>query len=271
MRHAQPPAVAPPRRWRGPTVAASAAAGALAALALPRVAQDPAYHLFADGRRWAGVPSAANVLSNVAFLVVGVAGLVVAGRARFTDARERTPWLVLFASVALVAPGSAWFHLAPSNATLVWDRLPIAAGFCAVLAAVVGERIRPAAGARLVAPLVAAGVLSVAYWHVTEGGGAGDLRPYVLVQVYPMLGIPLVLALFPARYTRSGDWLVALALYAAAKAAEMGDAAVFWAGGIVSGHTLKHVLAALAIAVLVRMLARREPLVPSEAAARLVS
>ncbi len=258
MQPTHPVAVARPRRWRGLAVAASVAGSALVALALPRLAQNPAYHAFADGRAWAGIPSAANVLSSLAFLAVGVAGLLVAGRARFADARERTPWLVAFASVALVGPGSAWFHLEPSNARLVWDRLPMAAGFCAVLAAVIGERIRPAAGVRLLTPLVAAGVLSVVYWHVTEARGAGDLRPYALVQFYPMLGIPLVLGLFPARYTRSGDWLLALAVYAAAKAAEHWDAAVFRMGSILSGHTVKHVLAALAIAVLVRMLVRRE-------------
>jgi hypothetical protein len=262
MLHAHTAPFARPRRWRGALVVAAAAAAILGALALPRIAQDPAYHAFADARAWAGVPSAANVLSNAMFLAVGAAGLIAVGarRARFADSRERLPWLTFFATVALVGPGSAWYHLAPSNATLVWDRLPMAAGFGAVLAAIVGERIRPAAGGRLLAPLVSLGALSVAYWHFTEARGAGDLRPYALVQLFPMLAIPLLSALFPARYTRSADWLVALGLYALAKAAELGDAALFRAGDIVSGHTLKHVLAALAIAVLVRMLVRREPL-----------
>ena len=262
MLHPHTAPVARPRRWRGALVVACAAAPVLGALALPRIGQDPAYHAFADARAWAGVPSAANVLSNALFLAVGAAGVIaVAARAaRFADARERLPWLTFFASVALIGPGSAWYHLAPSNAALVWDRLPMAAAFGAVLAAVVGERIRPAAGARLLAPLVTLGVLSVAYWHFTEARGAGDLRPYVLVQLYPMAAIPLLSALFPARYTHGADWLVALALYGVAKAVELGDAAVFRAGGIVSGHTLKHVLAALALAVLLRMLVRREPL-----------
>ncbi len=261
MLHPHTAPVARPRRWRGALVVTCAAAPVLAALVLPRIGQDPAYHAFADGRAWAGVPSAANVLSNAMFVAVGAAGVIAVGRlARFADPRERLPWLTFFASVALIGPGSAWYHLAPSNATLVWDRLPMAAAFGAVLAAVVGERIRPAAGARLLAPLVTLGVLSVAYWHFTEARGAGDLRPYVLMQLYPMAAIPLLSALFPARYTHGADWLVALALYVLAKAAELGDAAVFRAGGVVSGHTLKHVLAALALAVLVRMLVRREPL-----------
>jgi hypothetical protein len=262
MPHADPADLARPGRWRGLAVLASAAVAGAAALALPRIPQDPAYHAFADARAWAGVPHAADVLSSLLFAAVGVAGLlgVAGGRARFSDRRERAVWLAFFASVALVGPGSAFFHLAPSNATLVWDRLPMAAGFCALLAAIVAERMGPAAGARSLVPLVAAGVLSVVYWHLTEARGAGDLRPYAFVQFYPLVAVPLLFALFPARYTRRADWLVALGLYAAAKVAEAGDAPVFRATGFVSGHTLKHVLAAAGIAVLVRMLVRRAPI-----------
>jgi hypothetical protein len=254
----------PALRRRGLLVLAAGVAAAGATLALPRVAQDPAYHAFADARAWAGVPNAANVLSSLLLSAAGLAGLLaVAGdRARFSDPRERAIWRVLFASVALVGPGSAWYHLDPSNATLVWDRLPMAAGFAALLAAIVAERIGPAAGARLLVPLVAAGALSVLYWHVTEARGAGDLRPYAFVQLYPLLSIPLLFALFPARYGRGADWLAALGLYAASKAAEGADAVVFRAGGLVSGHTLKHALAALGVAVLARMLLRRGALVP---------
>jgi hypothetical protein len=249
-------------RRRGLVVLASALAAGAATLALPRIAQDPAYHAFADARGWAGVPNAANVLSSLLLSAAALIGLLaVAGeRARFADPRERAIWRVLFASVALVGPGSAWYHLDPSNATLVWDRLPMAAGFAALLAAIVAERVGPALGARLLAPLVAAGALSVLYWHVTEARGAGDLRPYAFVQLYPLLAIPLLWALFPARYTRGGDWLAALALYGASKAAEGADAAVFRAGGLVSGHTLKHALAAMGVAALASMLLRREPL-----------
>lgn len=247
------------RTW---VVAALAAALALATAALPRIPQDPRYHELADARAWWGIPNALDVLSNVAFLAAGVAGLLVISRraAIFQDPRERTPWLVLFASVALVGVGSAWYHLHPTNATLVLDRLPMSAGFGALAAAIVAERLGASAGARVLAPAVLAGLASVLYWYATEARGAGDLRPYAFMQLFPMAMVLLLLALFPARYTRGGGWLAALGLYGVSKLAEAADAAIYRTSGIVSGHTLKHLVAALGIAVLVRMLVKREPL-----------
>ncbi len=111
-------------------------------------------------------------------------------------------------------------------------------------------------------PSIAIGAGSVLYWHFTSSAGQGDLRPYALVQLFPMLAVPLLLVLFPARYTHGAHWVAALALYALAKIAEVSDVAVFRAGSIVSGHTLKHLLAALAIAVFLRMLSRRSSTAP---------
>lgn len=247
------------RAW---LIAALAAAVALAIASLPRIPQDPRYHAFADTRAWWGIPNALDVLSSAAFLAAGVAGLLGIGRraALFQDPRERTPWLALFASVALVGVGSAWYHLHPTNATLVLDRLPMAAGFGALAAAIVAERLGAAAGARVLAPAMLAEVASVLYWYATETRGAGDLRPYAFMQLFPMLMVILLLVLFPARYTRGGGWLAALGLYGLSKLAEVGDVAIYRAGGIVSGHTLKHLVAALGIAVLLRMLVTRKPL-----------
>ncbi len=41
------------------------------------IAQDPAYHLFADLRSWLGIPNFGNVASNAGFPVVGMVGLFV--------------------------------------------------------------------------------------------------------------------------------------------------------------------------------------------------
>jgi hypothetical protein len=246
------------RCWRVALLAAVALGAALGAALLPRLPQDPAYHAFADVRALGPFANAANVLSNAGFVLAGLAGLAATRRGRFADARERAPWLLFFACVALVGPGSAWYHLAPSNGSLLWDRLPMAGGFAALLVAALAERIGPAAS-RLLWPLVLAAVATVLYWAATEAAGVGDLRPYAFAQYYPLIAIPLLLALFPERYTRSLPWIAALGLYGVAKLAEATDALLLEAAGL-SGHTLKHLLAALGIGLLAWMLRARNPL-----------
>lgn len=234
---------------------------------LPRLPQDASYHGFADQRAFLGVPSFANVVPNLAFVLVGALGLLSlrprrAPRASiaFVDPRERAFFLLFFAAVALIGPGSAYYHWAPDNARLVWDRLPMTLAFMTLFAAIIGERLGVGAGRALLAPLLGAGVASVAYWHLTELRGMGDLRPYVLVQFYPMLAIPLLLVMFPPRYTRGGDLMTVLGLYGIAKLLELGDALVLSWLRVVSGHALKHVVSAVACYWILRMLERRRPL-----------
>lgn len=242
-------------------IVASALAAIAAICAMPRMPQDLTYHLFADHRIVLGIPNALNVLSNLAFSAAGLAGvrLLLLGDVEFRDARERWPWLVFFAGVALTSVGSAWYHLAPSNESLVWDRLPMAVGFMGLFAAVITERIDPRAGIRLLGPMVMLGVAGVIYWFVTERAGVGDLRPYFLVQFYPLVAIPLVLLLFPRVYSLSSAFLGACGFYLLAKVAEVEDGRILQLGGLVSGHTVKHLLAAIGIGTLVRMLSRRRP------------
>jgi hypothetical protein len=128
-----------------------------------------------------------------------------------------------------------------------------------LLAATITERIGVRAGLALLGPLVALGAGSVVYWHWTEQRGLGDLRLYALVQFYPIVAVPLMLWWLPPRYTRGGDLLGAAATYAAAKGPEMLDAGILSLTRVVSGHTLKHLLAALAGYWVVRMLHLRRP------------
>jgi hypothetical protein len=126
-----------------------------------------------------------------------------------------------------------------------------------LLAATVAERVGPRIGARLLGPMLLAGIAAVLFWAASERAGAGDLHPYVVVQFFPLLAIPLLLALYPPRYSNGWLYLFALGLYALAKVAELSDAAIFHATGWVSGHTLKHLLAAAAAGMLAVMLSRR--------------
>src|SRR5215475_5369606 len=164
-------------RNAGLVLGGTAVAAAIVAACLPRIPQDPAYHLFADARTVLGVTSGLNVLSNVAFAVVALAGLrlLVRGDAMVQECGERWAWVVFFVGVGLTSLGSSWYHLAPSNGTLVWDRLPMAVAFLALLAATLSERVGPEVGSRLLAPMVLAGVGGVLFWAATERAGAGDL------------------------------------------------------------------------------------------------
>jgi hypothetical protein len=248
--------------WRvGALVAVAVACGVIAFSGPPRQ-QTLHYFDFADVRRLAGIPNALNFLSSFVFVGVGLAGIALlrGGRATFHDPRERAPWMVFFSGVILAGLGTGSFHLAPSPATLAWDRFPMTIGFMGLLSALVTERVDAAWGRRLLWPLVLAGLGSILYWFFTDSTGAGDLRPYFLVQFFSLLAIPLVLLIFPARYSGSRMYLIALSAYLLGKVAEGNDMEVYRLGGIVSGHTVKHLLAAAGIGALAWMLGRREPL-----------
>lgn len=234
------------------------------AFLLPRIVQPEAYHAFADQRTLLGVPNFWNVVSNAAFFPVGLGGLwalVRNPKPRFGAAFERWAYFAIFGGALLVGLGSGYYHLHPDNRTLFWDRLPMTLVFMALLSAAVAERIHAKSGALLLLPFLLLGILSAEVWRRGELTGVGDLRFYLLVQFYPMLAIPLMMALFPARYTRTRDMAWLVLWYAVAKALEQWDGAVFRAtSGVMSGHALKHVAAAVAVAMLATMVARREPI-----------
>ena len=238
---------------------AVALAVAIIALLLPPIPQPLAYHNFADQRSWLGIPNFGDVVSNLPFALVGLAGLafLLGPAARnFSDPRERWLYLFMFASLTLTAFGSAYYHLAPGNARLVWDRIPIMMVFMTLLAAVVAERVGVGAGLTLFPVFEIVGIASVVVWRAGELQGHGDLRFYAAVQVYAIL-ILLLSLLFPPKYTRGADFAVVVGFYVLAKILEECDRQVFALGHIVSGHTLKHLAAAAAGYWILRMLQKR--------------
>ncbi len=236
------------------------------AASLPPMPQWAAYHDFADQRTLFGIPNFLNVASNGLLVLAGAAGLLrllaTSPPPLLVERRERWPYLMFFLGVALTGFASAWYHLEPGNERLMWDRLTMSVALMSWLTAVIAERIRVAAGLALLPALLAAGAAAVLYWGATEAQGAGDLRAYGVVHFYPVLLIPLLILLFPPRYTRGGDVLVVLGLYGAALTAELFDRHLFTLGGLLSGHTLKHILAALAAYWVLRMLRLRRPCNP---------
>ena len=257
-KHPPPGATARLRRhWREATLVAVLLALLAGFMASGPRAQHQAYHDFADQRLLLGVPNLLDVASNLPFLVVGVLGLALYRTRRRPPfaAPLATSWAALFAGVVLVAFGSAWYHWAPGDASLLWDRLPMTLGFMGLFVALLAEHVSPRLDRLLLGPALATGVASALWWHAT-----GDLRWYYWVQFSPLVCLPLVLAMYPARYTHRLHLLYALGLYVAAKLAESADRGLFdLTGHAVSGHTLKHLLAAGALAVLLHMLWRRAP------------
>ena len=237
-----------------------------ATLFVPPIAQDLEYHNLADRRMIGGIPNFFDVASNLAFLLVGVSGLwylfqIREDRSRLIDKWEAYPLAVAFAGTVLIFAGSAYYHWAPANETLAWDRLPMTLAFMGIFSMVLVERINVKAGINFLIPLLLVGAASVAYWHVTEQSGQGDLRPYALVQFLPVLLIPMMLWLFPARYSGARYLVEMIAWYAVAKVLEFLDAAIWeWTGGWIAGHSLKHCAAAWGIYALVRYLKHRRAL-----------
>ena len=233
------------------------------ALVLPRIPQPANYHNFADHRAWIGISNFLDVASNAPFATIGLMGLVFLLRpgaaARFHDARERWPYVVVFLGLLLTAFGSAYYHLAPDNARLVWDRLPMTVTFMSLMAAVIAERVNVRLGLYLLVPLLALGISSVFVWYASELHGAGDLRFYAFIQAWGIAILPLAIWLSPARYTRSKDLLGSVSFYALAKILESLDSRIFSAWHIVGGHALKHLAAAMSGYWIFRMLKNRQP------------
>ncbi len=235
----------------------------IAAMLAARTPQPLSYHRFADQRSWLGIPNFGDVASNIGFLVSGLWGLAFLAsnpsRKQFLEPRERWPYFLMFVGLVLTAFGSAYYHLAPDNARLVWDRLPMTVVFMPLVAALIAERVSVKTGLWLLPVLVAVGIASVLQWHSSEQQGAGDLRFYVAVQLYAVLGLFVVL-LLPPRYTRGADLLVVAGLYVLAKICETADRQIFSVGHLVSGHTLKHLSAGAAGFWILRMLLKRRPI-----------
>jgi ceramidase len=219
----------------------------IALLLVPPIPQDQSYHLFADQRTLLGVPNFWNVVSNLPFIAVGAVGLW-----QF----HRDPAVIMiFLGIFLTGFGSSYYHWHPTDGTLFWDRLPITLAFMAILAVVIEERVNARAGAILLWPLLAVGALSLLLWRWND-----DLRLYAWVQFFPCLALPVIFLALPPKYTGTSWWIIAAVLYALAKLLEYFDRAVYSAGALLSGHTLKHLAAAAACYAILRYLQTRRPI-----------
>lgn len=214
----------------------------------PPLYQSQDYHDFADQRSLFGIPNFLNILSNLPFLLVGAAGLRFCMGSR--AAAAPLSWCCFFGAFALVGLGSSYYHWAPSDSTLVLDRLPMTLAFMSVFSAVLNDTLFPGSEHRLLPPLLALGLLSVLYWQYSS-----DLRLYAWVQFAPLLLIAFLMKSHGLRSLRRKYLYTACIAYVLAKAFEAMDSPIYeLTRQLLSGHSLKHLAAGASGWLLYRML-----------------
>jgi hypothetical protein len=231
---------------------------ALAAWALPQTPQDESFHQFVDARAWLGIPNAQNVLSNLPIALAGLTGLgLLALRRLKTGGAAFTANLALFFTGLIVtAACSAWYHAAPTAGNLVLDRMGLVLAYAGTVGLLAADKVSARAGWAMAALALAAGPASVLWWQAT-----GNVAPYAVVQFGGML--LLLLAVLFWREAGGPNWGWMLALYALAKLCEMYDYEIYaWTAHVVSGHTLKHLVAAGTALAVMGPLTQRQKVAP---------
>ena len=241
-----------------PTILTIAAGGLL--VVHGPIAQPAHYNEFADQSALFGIPHAGDVLSNIGFAMVAMWGWIRL-RPQRDHAALRNGWCgyqLFLIGLVLTAVGSGYYHLAPNNERLVWDRLPIGLAAAGVLAGVRAETRRNTHASRYAAIITVLAILSVGWWYYTDSPQhPGDLRPYLLLQGLPLVLVPLWQAIYRAPRRDRIAFGVAVLLYVLAKLAEVWDHELLAALEWISGHTLKHLLATAAAGVLIGRLSQR--------------
>lgn len=222
----------------------------LIALFGPAVEQPSHYHAFADQRALLGIPHAMDVLSNLPFLLLGLYGL--ARLPRISEHRWRTLGLSLSLGLLLTFLGSSAYHLAPVDTGLIYDRLGMLVLFSAILGMATADRLGfRAAGMALTAVLLG-GATSLWAWWVHD-----NLLPWIVLQAGGMFLLVLLACCQPLRGSHGFKLGACVAWYALAKLFEFGDDHLFHLSGeLLSGHSVKHLLASLAVLPLLLPLAR---------------
>lgn len=223
------------------------------------ISQQQAYHHFADTRTMLGIPNFFNVISNVAYILAGMFGLLVLNSNKSQrNIALKAPHFIFFTFTILIGLGSSYYHLEPNDGTLFWDRLPMSVAFMAFFIIVIERYLSSEAARKLLVPMCLLGMASVFYWRLPFGESTGDLRLYFIVQFGPMLIIPLILLTSARRRLNAAIWGL-LFMYVLAKIAEDFDVTIFIHLGFMSGHTLKHVLSAAGIFWYISVLAKEDP------------
>lgn len=223
-------------------------------LASDPMPQDVKYHSFSDKKQIFSIPNAFNVLSNLPFLIVWLMGIYELSKVNGLNIQteNKYAYYAFFSGVGLISIGSGYYHLWPNNQTLVWDRLPMAIAFMGLFSVVISEFISIKLGKKSLFPLLLVGVFSVLYWVITEMNEVGDMRKYFAVQFFPMLAIPIIILFFKSSFTSVSSYWWLLSAYIIAKLFERFDHQIHEILVIISGHSLKHITAAVGLYILLK-------------------
>jgi hypothetical protein len=200
------------------------------------------------------------VISNLPFIMVGIYGAILISKSSVSKSIS-IMYYCLFLGIMLIGFGSAFYHIQPNNERLVWDRIPMTIVFMAFLSATIAECIDLKSAKLLLFPLIVIGISSVIWWSYTESLGMGDLRFYGAVQFYPVGFILLTLILFPSksnnRTLRLFAWVVIW--YIVAKVFEYFDKEIMYHTSFISGHSLKHLAAAISTIFMTKIFIAKYP------------
>lgn len=228
----------------------------IAVFSFPPVPQPQEYYDFSDQRKILGIPNFMDVLSNLPFFFIGLWGLSINSFNK--KKKDGIVPFTLFMGFVLLAFGSGYFHWSPNDFTLVFDRMAMAIIFMSFFTLVLYDYISRSKALFFFPWLVLLGIGSVIWWYLTEVGEKGDLRPYILVQYFPVLAIPLVMVLFRGQYDYRREMLLVYFFFILAKATEETDEIIFRFTGFISGHTLKHLFMAIAGVFIVKLAQKRK-------------
>ena len=237
--------------WRDFTIASLIIISFIGLFFIEPISQDLTYHNLADNRTILGINNFFDVVSNLPFLLAGLLGLFCIFKN--WGVSNSWGWLILFVSVIFISFGSSYYHLNPENKTLTWDRLPMAIGFMALFVIVLTDYVNSKLGKWLLIPMCIVGIFSVVYWHIAD-----DLRMYAWVQFVSMALLLIIISVYKPTHLKTKYLIYAFIFYALSKIFEHFDKHIFeLMSQSVSGHTIKHLLAAIATFFFYLLLKRR--------------
>lgn len=205
------------------------------------ILQNQEYHKFADQIKFFLIPNFWNVISNLPFVLIGIAGLWKSSINSKDHPLQRN-FRFFFLGILCTGFGSAYYHYSPNDTSLIWDRLPMTISFMSFLSIILSEFIALQIGKKMLYPFLITGCLSVIYWALFK-----DLRFYLLIQFLPILLIIFILLLTKMNTNLKKYFWLILFSYIVAKFLESYDLQIYNLNNKrISGHSLKHFAAAIA-------------------------